>query len=178
MSQARITTVQKSRKEWTCGNCRETIAKGEGVRHFAVGFRGMEQHRCMKAECYPTRSELESSAVASVYDAVDSADLASAESADDLYAVRDAIVEACREVASEYESSEMYDINEDLQQRAETLNDSADELEGWEPENDAPEDEEDDDDPEGENETPQSLEDWLTESRESLQEAINSVEIP
>ena len=174
MSQARLYFTKKSRKVWNCSSCHEEIPVGSPVISFAVGFRGWEQKRCSKPGCYPTPSQRESSLVATVYAAQENADIASAGCLDDLYAIRDEIADACDEVADEYESNEMYDINYDLQERAEAIRSAGDELRNWEPENDEPEE-----DPEwdGDDDEP-SFEDWMEESRESLQEAINNMQLP
>jgi hypothetical protein len=90
----------------------------------------------------------------------------SATSLDELYTVRDDVVNATRDVASQYEDSEMYDRNPDLQERAEMLDSAASELEGWEPDDEEP--------AEGDEE----YEEWLLSARESLQTAIDQMELP
>lgn len=178
MSLARIYTTAKVRKDWTCEKCGAAIRKGiDGRISFAVGFRGYEHTRCTKAECRPTRSELESSAVGTVYAAQDDIDFSSLDSLDALTEARDSVVEAAREVASEYESNEMYEINYDLQERAETLNSAADELENWEPETDEPD--EDDNETWGDHDSyEEAFEAWVDEARESLEGAVNDMELP
>lgn len=183
MSIARVyTTKGPVRKDGLkCGKCGDPIVKGQDKRRtFSVGFRGYEQTRCMKSDCTPTRSELESSAVASVYDAIDSADVDGAASYDDLTSLRDEIAEAFNEVASEYEGNEMYDINEQLQERVEMLQNSASELEQWEPENEEPVWEAPESEPEAEpdEDFEQEHDDWLEEARESLRSKIDELEIP
>lgn len=180
MSLARIYTTKKVQKNWTCGKCGAAIVKGQDGRiSFAVGFRGREQTRCTRPECRPTRSELESSAVSTVYAAQDDIDYSTLHTLDDLTEARDAVAAAAREVAEEYEANEMYDINEMLQERAEMLNSAADELEGWEPEDEEPSEDDYDED---EDEESRSFEDahgdWLEAARESLQEAIDGMELP
>lgn len=203
MSIARIYTSKTVRKDWVCGKCGDTIRKGlDGRRSFAVGFRGYEQTRCMKQECTPTRAELESSSIASIYDAIDSADLSACQSLEDLESVRDDVVSAIQEVADEYESNEMFEVNYDLQERVETLQAAADELGNWVPEDDEPDEDEEceecsgtgripHDDPAqpdqdcDECETtgrvevdPSAREEWLEEARESLQAAMDDMELP
>jgi hypothetical protein len=176
MSLARIYTTTKVRKDWTCDKCGAAIKKGvDGRISFAVGFRGFERTRCLKPECFPSRSERESSAVATIYDVQDSADIASCGSLEDLESVRDEIVAACEEVADEYESNEMYEINYDLQERAEQIRGAGDELSSWQPESDEPE--QDDDAPGEDLETEEWLE-WLEEAKTSLQDAINDMDLP
>lgn len=207
MSIARVyTTKGPVRKDGLkCEKCGDPIRKGvDRRRTFAVGYRGHEHTRCLKAECTPTRAELESSAVASVYDVIDGVDFGSLGSLEDLTSVKDEVVAVLQEVASEYESNEMYEINYDLQERAETLNSAADELEGWEPEGEAPDEDTVDcpecggsgqiphDDPaqpdqdcdecdatgEVEADHEESFDEWMDAARESLQEAIDGLELP
>ena len=181
MSQARIYHTKVVRKDWTCGSCGAAIRKGiDGRISFAVGFRGREQTRCLKPECRPSRSTLESSAVAAVYDAMDSVDFSSCDSAEDFENAIEEIASACDEVADEYESNEMYEINYDLQERAETVRSAGDELRGWTPEGDEPEqddflDEDGEDDVEA---WEAAREQWLDEVRTSAQDAVDSMELP
>jgi hypothetical protein len=180
MSIARVyTTKGPVRKDGLrCGKCGCDIVKGvDRRRTFAVGFRGWEQTRCMKSECTPTRSELESSALSSVYATIDGLDLDGAETLADLEALRDEVVDSLNEIADEYDSNEMIEINEMLQERRDMLQDAASELENWEPENEEPEQDEDSDDDDEDDET-QSHEEWLDEARESLREAIDNLELP
>lgn len=133
MSQARVYHTAKVRKDWTCEKCGAAIRKGQDGRiSFAVGFRGYEHTRCTKPECAPTRSELESSAVASVYAAIDDVDFDQLDSKEDIeYAVQE-VAEAISEVADEYEQNEMFEINPDLQERVETLRAAEAEVDVWE----------------------------------------------
>lgn len=177
MSQAKVHRAAKARKKWTCGKCGVEVQVGEPVLSFSVGFRGREQRRCDKRECYPTRSERESSMVAPVYDAIDEADWTTAETTEDLQGILQEIAGVMREVASDYENSEMFEKNEDLQERAEMLNSAADDLESWEPEDDEP----DADDKSTWNDHP-SHEDawaaWFQDQSESAQQRANDAETP
>lgn len=174
MSLARVHTVKKSRKEFTCGSCGTKIPKGSLVHHYAVGFRGRTQHRCEMHP--PTRSDRESSLVAPVWDALDNVNLSDCETAEDFESVLRDVAEVFTEVASEYEQSEMYERNEDLQQRAETLNNSAQELESV-----TFDEEPEEDDSTGWNGHTQyegAFQEWQQEQREKAQEAIDAVEVP
>ena len=146
MSLARIHHVKKTRKDWTCSACHKPIPKGSSALNFAVGFRGRTQYRHVNAlECYPTREQRESSAISVIYGAIDHADISS--NATSIEHVRDLlenISETIRDVASDYESSEMYDVNEDLQERVSILEDAADEIDSWEPDVSLEEPDEDD----------------------------------
>lgn len=182
MSLARIYTTKTVRKDWVCGKCGKQIKKGvDGRLSFAVGFRGFERTRCLDTACYPTRAERESSALSSVYDAVDSVNFDGAETLDDLQSIRDDVAAAIREVAEEYESNEMYEVNYDLQERAETLNAAADDLEGWEPEEDEPEEDDPDSWEVDGNDTgdfEEAHNEWLDAAKQSLQDTINGLDLP
>lgn len=170
MSLARVyTTKGPVRKDGlVCGKCRKPIVKGQDRRRtFAVGFRGYEQTRCMDAACTPTRSELESSALATVYGVIDGIDFSSLGSVEDLESVRDDVAAACEEVASDYEMNEMYEVNYDLQERAEMIRSAGEELQNREPEVEQPEDDES-----------EEWLAWLAEAQESLGSAIDEMELP
>jgi hypothetical protein len=176
MSLARVYTVQKSRKEFTCGSCGTTIPKGSKVHHFSVGFRGRTQHRCELH--YPSRSTLESSLVAPVWDALDTAEagLSDCTTTEDFENLLQEVVDSLDEVAGEYEQSEMFERNPELQERADTLNNSSSELQSI-----TFDDEPEEDDSTGWNGHTQyegALSEWLDEQREKAQEALNSVEVP
>lgn len=177
MSQAKVHRAAKARKVWTCGKCGTTINVGEPVLSYSVGFRGREQRRCDKASCYPTRAERESSQVASVYDVVDNLDWMGATSMEDLTDLIEQAAESMREVAQEYEQSEMYEKNPDLQERAEMLNAGADSLDGWEPNATEPTT----DDPETWDEYASfeaAHEAWFDDARNEAQQTVDEVELP
>lgn len=171
MSLARVNTVKKSRKEFTCGSCGTTIPKGSLVHHFAVGFRGRTQHRCEKHP--PTRSDRESSLVGPVWDALDNANFSDCETAEDFEAVLQEVSEVFEEVAAEYESSEMYDRNPELQERAETLNSSASELQSI-----SFDEEPDREDFDNDESHSGAMERWLEDARATAQAAIDDAEVP
>lgn len=171
----------RSRKDAECGKCGAQIKKGVDRRlTFAVGYRGFERTRCMKPACYPKPSERESSMLATVYAAQEENDVHGCETYDDLIQCRDAVVEAIREVASEYEGNEMYEVNEDLQERVSTLESAEQELESWEPEGDEPTEDEDEWSVDGDDyDTFEEAHDaWILAARESLDTAINDLELP
>lgn len=177
MSQAKVHRAAKARKKWTCGKCGVEVQVGEPVLSFSVGFRGREQRRCDKRECYPTRSERESSMIASVYDTLDNVDWNKAGSVEDLQELLQEVADSMREVAGEYESSEMYERNEDLQERVQILNDSAQVLEDWEPEPDEPR--EDDKNTWDDHESYDAAhEAWLEIIRQDAQETADQAELP
>lgn len=180
MSLAKINQVGKVRKVTKCEKCGDTIWIGQPAVKFAVGFRGRTQVRCSKSACFPKPSERESSLVSSAYAAQEEADTSGAGSLDDLNEIRDDVAGAVREVAEEYESSEMFEKNYDLQERADTLNSAADDLEEWEP---AEEEPTEDDGPWTIDGTDYDVyedahEAWLDAAREALSDAINTMELP
>lgn len=177
MSVARIYPTTKSRKVWTCGSCGTVLPIGSPVLSFAVGFRGYDQKRCTKPECYPSLSQRESSAVATVYAAQENFDLGSCTSLDDLVNAVQDVADACDEVADEYESNEMIEVNQDLQERADTVRSAGEELEGWDADLDEEPTEDDEDEDEGEDFDTRH-EAWLDEARAVAQEAIDSMELP
>lgn len=181
MSLARVyTTKGPVRKDGlVCGKCRQPIVKGQDRRRtFAVGFRGYEQTRCMRPECTPTRAELESSAVATVYAAIDDVNLDALESAEDFESARDEVVAACEEVADEYESNEMYEVNYDLQERAETVRSAGDELSNWSPEDDEPQEEDWDEDESEYDSFEEEHTAWLEATRDSFESALDDMDLP
>lgn len=75
MSQARISTVKRSRKPYKCEKCRDELPIGSAYRWFVVGFRSNYNHiRCMKTTCTPRASELESSNLSEAYSAQETAE--------------------------------------------------------------------------------------------------------
>jgi len=93
--------------------------------------------------------------------------------------IRDDVVTATQEVAGEYEDSEMFERNMDLQERAEMLNSAAEALEQWEPE-DEPEEDAGEWTIDGVDYTDfeEAQAAWLEAARESLQTAIDEMELP
>ena len=182
MSQARIYTTKKVRKDWTCGKCGAQIRKGiDGRLSFAVGFRGYEQTRCLKLECRPSRSQLRASAAARASDAQDSVDPSSLGSLEEIEEALGSIADACDEVADEYESNEMYEINYDLQERAETIRSAGDELRDWSFDEEEPVEEDfmDEDDEEYDPEAFETAHDeWLENVREAAQSAVDEMDLP
>jgi len=166
VSLAKVNQIKKVRKAGTCEKCGLEIKVGDPAVRFAVGFRGFTRTRCTKPECFPKPSERESSLVADLYAAQEEVDIEGAGSLEDLNQIRDDIANAAREVAGQYEDSEMFDNNYDLQERAEMLNSAADELENWEPEGEEPTEDADD------------YEAWLDAARSSLESAISEMETP
>ena len=200
MSQARIQYVQRAQARYpkgddgkpdrsadpiplTCERDGTLINKGEPYRWFKVGFRSNYKHiRCMKPECTPRPSELESSNLATAYaaqeDALDSAN--SVDNPDDAQQVVDEFSSALQELAEEYRTASENPntgvvFNTDAEERADTLESAAGELDGFDP----PElPEPCPDHPEGSSNCDSCtgiLEDYVEELREATRAAINEV---
>lgn len=181
MSLARVHTTQKVRKDWECEKCHAPIRKGvDGRISFSVGFRGRERTRCTRPQCFPRPSERESSAVAEVYAAQEGVDFDTAMNLEDLTNMVQDVIDACESVASEYESSEMFEINEDLQERADMLHSAAGELESWADSLEDEPTEEDwdlvDDDEHDTFEDAHAA--WLEEARSAAEDAVNEMDLP
>lgn len=180
MSLAKINRIGKVRKATECEKCGDAINVGDPAVKFAVGFRGRTRVRCSKSACFPKPSERESSLVSSVYAAQEEVDVESAGNLEDLETIRDDVATATREVAGEYEDSEMFEKNYDLQERADTLNSAADELEAWEPAEEEPSADEEAwtvDGTEYDN-FDEAHAAWLEAARQSLAAAIDEMELP
>jgi hypothetical protein len=136
MSIARVTTVTKSLKPYTCGKCREELPKGSTYRWYKVGFRTRYRSiRCMKPECTPRNSELDGSKMATVWDAQESFEdaLSSAGCKSDIESALEEYAGAVREVGEEYREAGTDDNgtewSPDSIERADTLESAADEIE-------------------------------------------------
>lgn len=180
LSLAKINRIGKVRKPGTCEKCGDEIKVGDSAVKFAVGFRGRTRVRCTKSACFPKPSERESSLVSSVYAAQEEVDLSTTDSLDDLHQTRDDVATATREVAGEYEDSEMFEKNYDLQERADMLNSAADELEEWEPAGEEPNADEGEWTVDGTDydNYEEARTAWLEAARTSLQDAIDQMELP
>jgi hypothetical protein len=140
MSIARIHTVKAARKDQgTCDKCGTPLPAGSAYRWYTVGFRShFKRRRCMDPACTPRASELESSLVASIYAAQEQAedDINAAGTPDDIQSAIESVVEAVREVAEQYREAAVNPntgatFNYESEERADTLDASADELEGY-----------------------------------------------
>lgn len=139
MSIARVKTQRARKSPGQCEHCRDLIHVGQEYRSYKVGFRSRLKHvRCMKPECTPKASELESSLLATVYAAQESAESyiegADGSPEDKIQVLRDGItgvVEALGEVADQYEEADnaMGAHQGESYEKAETLRNSADQLE-------------------------------------------------
>lgn len=181
MSLAKTYRVEKSRKSFVCGKCGKTVEVGQPNVSFAVGFRGRSQRRCGEASCFPKPSERESSLVSSVYAAQEGFDASTCTNLEDLTAAVQDVIDAAQECAQEYEGSEMFDRNEDLQERASMLTEAASQLEMWA---DSLEEEPTEEnwaehsDAYVEDTVEEANDTWLAEAREAATAAVNEMELP
>lgn len=187
MSVARVTRVERSVKDpGPCGarGCEKVLVKGDPYLWFKVGFRSRYKHvRCV--DHFPRASERESSMVASVLAAQeDFADqIGSLESVDDIRSAIEAVAEAAREVASEYETASTDQNgtvwNTDAEERYNTLESAADELDSWQPDEDEPtECDEHNEITEGCDDCASNVEEWLEALRTSASDAVDGMELP
>lgn len=129
------------------------------------------------AECgYPARSELSYSKMGTLWDAMDGFDVSGCTSADDIKSELEAVAQAARDVASEYEASadsimaafpSGNQTSEACTATADELNGYADELESWEPDDEFDVGDYTGDDAE------EASEAWLEDCRQSAQDKVN-----
>lgn len=113
MSVARIKYTQRSQKPAKCEKCHDELPKGSALKYFFVGFRSRYKHvRCMKQECSPRTSELESSRMSEAYAAQETAEDALAAARDtpgdasDLDSIVQEFADALDELAGEYREAD------------------------------------------------------------------------
>lgn len=188
-----VPDLTKPLPNYTCGKCRDEIKVGDPYRYFRVGFRGYKQVRCMKPGCTPTQATLESSLLADVYSAqesaystLDSADAAEASDHDsivaDVQGAIDEVAEAIETVAQQYRDQDEAFGGQGATEgaeRADTLEAALDELQSWSPSSTEP-------DPCDEHETiddecddcTASVDDWRDELVQSARDTIDGLELP
>ncbi len=154
MSQATVyhsTFAARKGATLRCGKCGQPIAKGEGYRWYKVGFRSpFKNIRCDRHTCDPRPSELESSKLAGVYEAIESAEDningTTPDSPDwdsSVEAIRESLSTAAddiRAVADEYrEAAEaMGGAGYDMEEKADEVEEAASQLDDWSPDDDEP----------------------------------------
>lgn len=196
MSQARIyfsTFAARKGAVIKCGSCGREIAKGEQYRWFKVGFRARFKNiRCIARVCDPKPSQLESSALADVYAAIEDASatldsLAGGDPEEDSSSITDSMAQAAdaiRDVASAYsEAAEaMGAAGEESQEKADTLESAADEIEGFDAEDRPTPDHDGEHDPDVEQddceECRSEIEDWWNNQIDEARGLLEGVELP
>lgn len=120
-------------KQYTCVKCAKPIVAGERYHEWSFRFGG---DRRQHAACgYPKQSQLTQSKMSSVYAAIESAEesINSATTVEDVKSALDTCAEEVRQVADEYrEAAEAMGAAGEgsiSEERADALNDFADELE-------------------------------------------------
>lgn len=109
MSLAQVKTVKRAQKDQgKCSKCGVPLPAGNGYRYYKPGFRSrVKIRRCLKPECTPLRSELESSRMSEVYSAQEECEKAIADALTESD-VRDALDECSlrvQTVLDEYQAS-------------------------------------------------------------------------
>lgn len=153
MSVAKVNTVNKAAKDQgSCMKCGDKLPKGSAYLWYTVGFRSRSKYvRCTKPECFPKPSERESSKLADVYGAMEDAsasiDIADGDTPGELIGnlqeQLQVVADTIREVADQYRESATNPntgivFNTASEERADTLDSAAEELEGWQPNDSEP----------------------------------------
>jgi hypothetical protein len=137
MSVQKIERVKSSRKDQgKCSKCGTELPVGTGYLYWYPGFRSRYKIvRCLKDECFPRPSERETSKAATILSAQESfADsIGELTSKDDIEAAVQEVADAVREVADEYQEAldQWENGNEQLQEKVDTYEGSASEIDGW-----------------------------------------------
>lgn len=172
MSLAKITVVRRAQKDQgECERCHTKLPAGSGYKHYSVGFRGYKRRRCL--ECPdPLPSERESSKLAGVYAAQEAVDVSTITTVEDAQEVLREFAENVREVAQEYADAAdaMGEAGYEMQEKADVLNSSADDVEQTDlSEYEADTDDDDEDDDSGLD---------LDALRDAVQTAVDEIELP
>lgn len=183
MSQAKIWVVKRAQKDQgKCGHCGITLPPGVPYRHFTVGFRSRSKNvRCMKVECSPTRAERESSKLAEIYAAIDDASFDGCETTEGIKSVLEQVAEVARGLSEEYAEASVNQntgavFNVEAEERGQTLEAYADELESWDPDEEEPEKPEDEDDEKAMTEYEELHGVWVDAAQNSAREALEETD--
>lgn len=142
----RVNVVPKSRKPVTCSSCHTTVPVGSSYRWIKPRY-SPKRIRCMEYACRFRPTDLSSSKVAVIHEAIEDAEatISSATCLDDIQLALDDVAATARDVASEYQdASDQWaggSGNEEFQEKADICESFADELEGWEPSGETDEEE-------------------------------------
>lgn len=135
----RVITATKNHagKARNCGRCGEPIIPGEKYRKWSFRYGGTH-FRCGRTSCNPRPSELTQSKLSTVYAAQEDAHdtIGAATTVEDITGAVEAVAEAAREVADEYqEADEAFGGTGATEhaERASEMEGFAEELESWMP---------------------------------------------
>lgn len=154
----------KAGAERRCGECGVVIQPGEQYMTWEFRYGGAH-YRCMQHP--PKRSDLTQSKLGQVYASIENAEaqLASAESVEDIVTIIEEVASEVQDVASEYRDADEAFGGQGATESAER----ADELEGWVSDLESFQPEEPDEDDEEDDET-----DYLDDARNEAQELLNN----
>jgi hypothetical protein len=192
MSVQKIETVKASRKDQgKCSKCGDALPAGTGYLYWYPGFRSKYKIvRCLKSECFPRPSERETSKSATILAAQEAFhdSIGGQDSPDDIEAAVQEVADAVREVADEYQEAldQWENGNEQLQEKVDTYESSASEIEGWSWDGASEPDHCDEhgsrsdweqDEIDACKDCQEKREEWLEECRDAAREVVDNVEL-
>jgi len=142
----RVNVILKSRKPVTCSRCGTAIPVGSSYRWIKPRY-GSKCIRCMAYPCRFRPTDLSSAKVATIHEAIEDAGDAiwSATCLDDIQQALNDVASVVQDVAGEYQSASDNwaggNGNEEFQEKADTCENFANELESWEPSGETDEEE-------------------------------------
>lgn len=142
----RINVVPKSRKPVTCSRCGTTIPVGSSYKWIKPRY-GSKRIRCTAFSCRFRPTDLSSSKVAAIHEAIEDAEavISSATCLDDIQMALGDVASVAEDVASEYQDASDNWVggngNEEFQEKADACSDFANELESWSPDGETDEEE-------------------------------------
>ncbi len=177
---AQVKTVT-ARQEYKCTRCGDLIKPGTKYRYFKPGFRSrIKIRRCMKPECTPKMSELDTSKMSGAYAAIEEAE-AAVSAAGEVSEVMQAIEDceaAIRDVQDEYEQAvdDTPMLEEQVRPKIDALESFADDLSSFQPE------EPDEDTPQdalakGTPDIQQELDELLQQAKEEALDLLSGLEV-
>jgi len=143
---SRVNVVPKSRKSVTCSKCGTVVPVGSSYRWIKPRYSS-KLIRCMAEDCCFRPTDLSSAKVAAIYEAIEDAEatISLATCLDDIQMALGDVVSIAQDTASEYQgASDNWaggNGNEEFQDKAETCENFANELESWEPSGETDEEE-------------------------------------
>lgn len=137
---ARVKHVTKAQKDQgKCSKCGTPLPAGCEYRYFKPGFRSrVKVCRCMKPDCTPKRSELDTSRMSEALAAQEDGE-AAIHAATEIHELKQAVEDTAgqaRDLAEQYEDtiSETPMLEDQLREKIDILETWADALEGYDPE--------------------------------------------